>query len=363
MSEIVPPARQYAEFLANIKRTIQQARTRAYYGANKELIGLYWNIGREIAERQEREGWGKSVVERLSRDLREEFPGLSGYSSQNLWYMRQFYTEYRDYSNLQQLVGEIPWGQNLIILSKVKNIKEREFYLRLTIKSGWSRNVLLNQIKAKAYERQVMSNKQHNFTETLPEHIAQQADEAMKDVYMLDFLGIGKPVVEREMERRMVNKIRDVILELGYGFSFIGNQYRIKLNDKEYFIDLLFFHRKLRSLVAIELKAGSFQPEYTGKMNFYLNLLDDLVKEADENPSIGIILCADRDRVEVEYALRGIDKPVGVAEYVLTKKLPKNLIGKLPDSRVIEAEILKELGAERPLKSKPKTRREKGKRK
>lgn len=263
MSEIVLPSRRYAEFLESIKRTIQQARTRAYYSANKELIGLYWKIGKEIAERQEREGWGKSIVERLSRDLRKEFPGVSGYSSQNLWYMRQFYIEYRDHVNLQQLVGEIPWGQNLLILSKVKDIEEKEFYLRMTMKAGWSRNVLLNQIKAKAYERQMMSGKQHNFAETLPEHIAQQADEAMKDVYMLDFLGISQSVVEREMERRMVNKVRDVILELGYGYSFIGNQYRIKL------------------------------------------------------------------------------------------------IGKLPDSKVMEAEILKELGAERPLKNKPKMRKAK----
>jgi len=362
MSEIVLPAQQYAEFLESIKRTIQRARTRAYYSANKELIGLYWNIGREIADRQEREGWGKSVVERLSRDLRKEFPGMSGFSARNLWDMKRFYEEYTDVQDLRQLVAEIPWGQNLLIINKVKDVAARAYYIKAVHTLGWSRNVLLNQIKAKAYERQVMSGKQHNFTETLPEHIAQQADEAMKDVYMLDFLGISKPVVEREMERRMVNKIRDVILELGYGFSFIGNQYRIKLNDKEYFIDLLFYHRKLRSLVAIELKAGSFQPEYAGKMNFYLNLLDDLVKEPDENPSIGIILCADRDRIEVEYALRGIDKPVGVAEYVLTKKLPKNLIGKLPDSKVIEAEILKELGAERILKDKSKMRKAKSKR-
>ncbi|MBI4848740.1 MAG: DUF1016 domain-containing protein [Nitrospirae bacterium] len=335
----------YAEFLTSIKHTIQQTRTRAYYSANKEMVGLYWNIGKAIAERQEREGWGKSVVQKLSGDLIKEFPGTSGFSAPNLWFMRQMYVEYKDQPNLLQLVREIPWGHNITVMTKTKSVVERTYYLQMSAKLGWSRNILLNQIKAKAYERQVASNKQHNFIETLPEHIAQQAEEAMKDVYMLDFLGIGKPVVEREMERRMVNRIRDVILELGYGFSFIGNQYRIKLNDKEYFIDLLFYHRKLKSLVAIELKAGSFQPEYAGKMNFYLNLLDDLVKEPDENPSIGIILCAERDRVEVEYALRNINKPVGVAEYSLTKELPEGLAGKLPDAKEIEQEILKELGA------------------
>lgn len=344
MAEIIPIPSNYAEFLESVKRTIKQTRIRACRSISRELIDLYWNIGKAIAERQERDGWGKSVVEKLSGDLIKEFPGISGFSTPNLWFMRQMYVEYKEQPNLLQLVREIPWGHNITIMTKTKSPMEQAYYLQMSLKLGWSRNVLLNQIKAKAYERQVMGGKQHNFAETLPEHIAQQADEAMKDVYMLDFLGISKPVVEREMEWRMVNKVRDVILELGYGFSFIGNQYRIKLNDKEYFIDLLFYHRKLRSLVAIELKAGSFQPEYAGKMNFYLNLLDDLVKEADENPSMGIILCADRDRVEVEYALRGIDKPVGVAEYVLTKKLPKNLIGKLPDSKSWKRRFLRNWG-------------------
>lgn len=337
---------QYLDFVREIKRTIQQSRLRAVRHTNHELIELYWNIGKEIVERQERHGWGKSIVERLSNDLRQEFPGVSGFSSRNLWDMRRFYEEYRELEFLRQAVAEIPWGQNLLILNMVKNKEAREYYITTTAEMGWSRNVLLNQIKANAYERHRLSDKQHNFAATLPEHLSAQADETMKDVYMLDFLGITKPVVEREMERRMIEKIRDVILELGYGFSFIGNQYRVRLEEKEYFIDLLFYNRRLRCLVAIELKSGSFQPEYAGKMNFYLNLLDDLVREPGENPSIGIILCADRDRVEVEYALRNINKPVGVAEYSLTRELPANLADKLPDPKRIEAEILRELGEE-----------------
>lgn len=346
MSDITEANVHYAEFLRDIKGRIQQARIRAFKGASRELVDLYWHIGSGIVERQERHGWGKAVVERLSRDLQKEYPGVGGFSAPNLWFMRQLYLEYHDDPNLLQLVREIPWGQNIMIMTKVKAAAQRRYYLKATAELGWSRNVLLNQMKGQAFERHRAENKQHNFDDALPEHLAEQADDAMKDVYMLDFLGIAKPTLERELERRMINKIRDVILELGYGFSFIGNQYRIKAGEKEYRIDLLFFHRKLKSLVAVELKAGSFQPEYAGKMNFYLNLLDDFVRETGENPSIGIILCAERDRIEVEYALRNINKPVGVAEYRLTRQLPDNLAGNLPDAAQLESEILRELGAE-----------------
>ena len=335
----------YAELLRQIKAAVHASRQRAQRTVNRELIELYWAIGSQILERQEQERWGRAVVEQLSRDLREEFPGAQGFSAPNLWFMRQMCQEYQGEPNLLQLVREIPWGQNITIMTKVKDPAARAYYLRMTAEQGWSRNVLLNQIKGQAYERHQLAAKQHNFTATLPEHLAEQADEAMKDVYLLDFLGIAKPVLERELERRMVNRIRDVILEMGYGFAFVGNQYRLSLEGKDYFIDLLFYHRRLNSLVAVELKTGAFLPEYAGKMNFYLNLLDDLVREAGENPSIGIILCADRNRVEVEYALRGIDKPVGVAEYILTRELPSELVDKLPAAREIEAEILRELGA------------------
>lgn len=340
----------YLQFLKDIKEKIRNARIHAAHSVNRKLIDLHWKIGQEIVERQEKFGWGKAVVENLAKDLSKEFANNAGFSSQNLWYMRQFYLEYKDYPNLQQLVGEIPWGQNLLVLSKIKDMKAREYYLSATAKCGWSRNVLLNQMKAQAYERQCVNTKQNNFTKALPEHLAEQADEAMKDIYLLGCLGITKPVLEREIENRMISKIKDVILELGYGFCFIGNQYKISLHQKEYFIDLLFYHRKLKCLVAIELKAGVFEPEYAGKMNFYLNLLDDYVREEGENPSIGIILCAGRDRVEVEYALRGIEKPVGVAEYSLTKKLPQELANKLPNPKDLELQILQELGM-------PKTKR------
>ena len=334
----------YGHLLQSVKKQIQKSRIRAYRTVNKELIQLYWNIGKEISERQESEGWGKSVVKRLSNDLRMEFPGTSGFSSQNLWYMRQFYSEYKEFTNLQQLVGEIPWGHNLLILSKVKDSREKEYYLRMTAKMGWSRNVLLHQIETQAHKRHMLDSKQHNFNDTLPSALAEQADRAMKDVYALDFLGITKPVVEREFERQLINQIRNVLLEFGHGFAFIGNQYQIKLGEEVYFIDLLFYHRKLKCLVAIELKSGKFKPEYAGKMNFYLNLLNESVREPDENPSIGIILCGNRNRMVVEYALKGIDRPMGVAGYELTKHLPSDLADKLPQPEELERQIMMELG-------------------
>lgn len=333
----------YLKFLDDVKKRIQTSRIRMASSANRELIQLYWWLGQQIVEKQEQLGWGKSVVEQLSKDLRKTFSGRSGFSVQNLWYMRQFYLEYRDDEKLQQLVGEIPWGQNLAIISKVKDREAKQYYLEATIAMRWSRNVLFDQIQSQAYERHYLPEKQHNFQQALPEHMAEQADLAMKDVYMLDMLGVTKPVLEAELESRMVEKIKEVMLELGYGFTFIGNQFRIVANNKEYYIDLLFYNRRLRALVAFELKAGLFKPEYAGKMSFYLNLLDDFIREEGENPSIGIILCSERDNFEVEYALRSIHKPVGVSEYRLTRELPPELKNILPDAKYLEDEIRKEI--------------------
>ena len=325
---IVKP--DYLQFLKEIKEKIVFARITAYRGLNRGLIKLYWEIGKNIVEKQEKFGWGKSIVEKLSHDLRQEFSATKkGYSAQNLWYMRQFYLEYRDFSNLQQLVGEIPWGQNLVIMSRVKNNREREFYIRRTIQFCWSRDVLIHQIEAEAH-KQIKIKKMHNFTKTLPVHLAEQADLAMKDTYTLDFLDVAEPILERELERKLIINLKNFITELGLGFCFIGSQYPLRLKDKEYHIDLLFFHRHLHCLVAFDLKIGEFKSEYAGKMNFYLNLLDDLVRLPEENPSIGIVLCKNRDRLEVEYALRGIRKPIGVSKYRLTKKLPKKLTKSLP---------------------------------
>jgi predicted nuclease of restriction endonuclease-like (RecB) superfamily len=319
----------YLPFLEEIKGKIKSARIQAYRRVNKEIILLYWDIGKKIVEKQEQLGWGKSIVEKLSNDLKKEFSTQTGYSAQNLWYMRQFYLTYKDFPNLQQLVGEIPWGQNLVIMSRVKDYKEREFYIRKTLEYGWTRDVLVHQIEAGAH-LEMDAKKMHNFPQVLPEHLAEQAVKALKDSYILDFLDISKSLHERHLEKKLIVRFKDFITELGLGFCLIGTQYKIKLSDKEYFIDLLFFHRKLRSLVAIELKVGAFKPEFAGKMNFYLNLLDDFVRLPEENPSIGIIICKDRNRFEVEYALKRINSPIGVSGYKMTQKLPANLQKALP---------------------------------
>lgn len=336
---------EYQNFLNRVTTEIRQARIRATKSVNKEAISLYWWLGEHIVQHQNEHSWGKSFVEKLSLDLRKIFlEAKFGFSPRNLWDMRRFYLEYKDHPNLRQFVAEIPWGQNLLIMNKVKNNEERLYYLTATKEQAWTRDTLSSQINSNAYERHQLADKKHNFNATLPKELAEQADQSMKDVYMFDMLGITKPVIETEIENRMVAKIKDVILELGYGFSFIGNQYRIVTPDSEYFIDLLFYHRKLQALVAVELKRSKFKPEYAGKMNFYLNLLDDFVKEPHENPSIGIILCGEHTKFDVEYSLRGIDKPVGVAGYQLTKEVPEKLKDALPNADQLEEKIMFELG-------------------
>jgi predicted nuclease of restriction endonuclease-like (RecB) superfamily len=249
-------------------------------------------------------------------------------------------------SFLQQLVAEIPWGQNLLILNKLSDPAARLYYLRATAQFGWTRNVLLNQIKAGAYERAVTEKKSHNFPLALPEHLAEQADEMLKSSYNLEFLGIRRAVKERELEDRLIERLRDFILELGYGFCFVGRQHRLTLGKKEYFIDLLFYHRFLRALVAFDLKVGPFEPEFAGKMDFYLNLLNDKERAPEDRPAIGIILCAEKDDVEVEYALRAKRNPIGVAVYQLQSKLPAELKGKLPTAKQL-ADVVRTVLPER----------------
>ncbi|MBF0217729.1 MAG: DUF1016 family protein, partial [Candidatus Omnitrophica bacterium] len=263
-------SKDYLKFLNEIKSRIVLAQIKASRVLNRELIGLYWDIGKEISIRQKIYSWGDNIVQALARDLQNSFPGVRGFSKRNVWSMRRFYEEYREEPILQQLVAEIPWGHNLLIMEKVPDFHERRYYMEASAKLGWSRNVLLNQIKANAYQLS-LKRKHHNFAKALPTHLVEQAEESLKSVYSLDFLGITKPVLERELERRLVEKVKHFILELGSGFSYIGNQYKLELDGDEYFIDLLFFNRRLKCLVAIELKAGEFKPEYAGKMDFYLH--------------------------------------------------------------------------------------------
>jgi predicted nuclease of restriction endonuclease-like (RecB) superfamily len=324
----------YNALLGEIKERIRSAQYEALKTVNKGLIALYWDIGRMIVERQKDKGWGKSVVQRLASDLQKDFPGIQGFSAQNLWYMRQLFLEYSDKPKLQPLVGEISWTKNLVIMGSCKNDLEREFYIRMTMKFGWSKNVLIHYIENQSYEKTLLG--QTNFDKTVPEHIRSQAKLAVKDEYIFDFLELGEEHSERELERALISKIEHFLREMGGAFAFLGSQYRLEVSNKEYFIDLLLYHRRLKCLVAVELKITEFQPEHAGKMQFYLAALDDLVRLPDENPSIGIVLCKTKDRIIVEYALRYADKPIGVAEYQIVKKLPKALKGQLPTPEQIE---------------------------
>jgi len=318
----------YGKLLIEVKERIRRAQYEALKAVNKELISLYWDIGSLIVGRQKKHGWGKSIVENLAKDLQMEFPGMKGFSAQNLWYMRQFYLEYRRNTKLQPLVGEISWAKHLVIMSRCKNMLEREFYIRMTRKFGWTKNVLALQIENQTYEKTLLN--QTNFNKALPDKIRHQAKLAVKDEYTFDFLELGEDHNELELERGLLTKINRFLIEMGGVFAFMGNQFRIEIEGNEFFIDILLYHRHLKCLVAIELKIGKFIPEYAGKMQFYLAALDDLVKIRGENPSIGIILCQDKNRTIVEYTLRDTRRPIGIATYKLTKRLPKELEKELP---------------------------------
>ena len=318
----------YGALLVAVKERVRAAQYQALKAVNKELVGLYWDIGRMIVGRQTDQSWGQAVVERLATDLRQEFPGIKGFSVQNLWYMRQFYLEYHENEKLQPLVGEIGWSHNLIVLQRCKDPLEREFYLRMTRKFGWSKNVLIHQIENQSYEKTLLG--QTNFDRTLTPELRAQAKLAVQDEYAFDFLELGAEHSERELERALIARIEDFLRAMGGLFAFVGSQFRLEVEDKEYFIDLLLYHRRLKCLVAVELKIGEFQPEFVGKMQFYLAALDRQVREKGENPSIGIILCKEKNRTIVEYALQDGRKPIGVATYQIVKRLPKELKGQLP---------------------------------
>jgi len=328
MKEIV--TQEYKDFFKEIINNIENAKINASQQITAILVELNYRNGKAIVEKQEKYGWGSSVIKQLSYDLNKTYDGLQGYSVSNLQYMRQFYLEYKDNPILLSHALHVPWTHNIIIIQKIKDLKQREYYLSAVKQTGWNKNVLINQIKANAYDFHLKNPKNSNFNETLPVHLAEQANENLKSVYNLDFLGITKPVLERQLENLLIEKVRDLLIELGYGFAFIGSQYKIELGGEKFFIDLLFYHRKLNCLVALELKTGKFLSEYVSKLNLYLEILDETVKEPHENPAIGIILCAEKNNLIVEYSLRNANKPIGVAQYELAKELPEQFKNKLP---------------------------------
>jgi predicted nuclease of restriction endonuclease-like (RecB) superfamily len=324
--------KNYKAFLAEIKEKVYQSQYEAMKQVNKALITLYWELGKSIVEKQQKYKWGKSVVEKLAEDLQKEFIGIHGFSSRNLWYMRNFYEQYKSNVKLQPLVAEISWSHNLIIMEKCKDVLEREFYMRMSKKYGWTKNVLIHHIEGKSYEKFLLG--QSNFDKALPEKYKYQAKLSVKDEYNFEFLEISEEHNERELELALMKNIRKFLMEMGGDFTFIANQYRLAL-EEHFCIDILPYHRRLKSLVAIDLKTGKFKPDYAGKMNFYLSVLNDKVKMEEENPSIGIIVCKEKNRTTVEYALKELNQPIGVTTYKISPNLPKDFKKYLPSPEII----------------------------
>ncbi len=361
----------YVKILEHLKDDIRTSRSKAALAVNRELIGLYWRVGQTIVEQQAKAEWGRSVVERLARDLKNTFPDIKGFSPANLWRMRSFYLSWTDMNAnlaqivrdstalpalphlpfingaimtgetdpaiLAQLVRELPWGHNILLFEKIKEPAIRLWYLQKALLHGWSRNILSMQIESELHRRQ--GNAPNNFVTSIPGPDADLAVQTLKDPYNFDFLGLGDTAQEREIERALMQHIKRFLLELGEGFALVGQQYRLTVGDKDYYIDLLFYHIKLRSYVAVELKAGPFEPAYVGQLNHYLSALDDKLRGEDNNPAIGLILCRDKDKVDVEYALRDMGKPMAIADYKLTKAIPADLRGILPSIEEIEMEL------------------------
>ena len=366
---------QYGELLAQIKERIRHAQVKATLSANSEMILMYWDIGRIVHERQQHEGWGTKIIPLLSRDISNDLPEVKGFSERNLKRMIGFYREYpmlaekvpqavaqlekqtavekvpqavaklpnnKTQPDLQQLVAKIPWGHNILLMEKIKDIKTRLWYMQQIIENGWSRNTLLLMIKSKTHKRQ--GKAVTNFEKHLPSPQSDLAKQTLKDPYIFDFLTLSKPFKERELETGLIRHLEKFLLELGRGFSFVGRQYHLEISDKDFYIDLLFYHLKLRCFVVIDLKKGDFKPEYAGKMNFYCNVVDDQLRHETDQPTIGLILCQTRDKILAEYTLRDIKKPIGISEYELTRILPQELKSSLPSIEEIEAELSREVG-------------------
>ncbi|HKL85769.1 MAG TPA: PDDEXK nuclease domain-containing protein [Treponemataceae bacterium] len=339
----------YANLLVDIKQRIQKAQAKAVLSANAELISMYWDTGKLLLERQQLKGWGSGVIPRLAKDIHNELPELKGFSERNIGYMIRFAREY-DFAILQQAVAKLPdqaflfrlpWGHHILLIEKIKDVSVRFWYMEQAIANGWSRDSLASMIKSDLYSRQ--GSLAHNFTNTLPAPQSDLVKNALKDPYIFDFLTLSEPFEERELEAELVKHLEIFLIEMGVGFSFLGRQYKLTVTDRDFYLDLLFYHIKLRCFIVVELKKGDFKPEYAGKMNFYCSAVDDCLKHSTDQPTIGLILCETKNKVFAEYALRDINKPIGVSEYELTQSLPQNLKGSLPTIEEIEAELNNEI--------------------
>jgi predicted nuclease of restriction endonuclease-like (RecB) superfamily len=327
----------YAEWLTELKMRIHTAQQRTALAVNRDLLSLYWQLGRDLLERQAAGSWGSSVIDQVSTDLRAAFPDMRGFSPSNLKYMRAFAEAWPDFPNRQQAVGDLPWGHNVVLLTKLKQDDQRLAYAQAALSHGWSRNVLVHHIELRTVERQ--GKALTNFEQQLPKPQSDLARESLKDPYRFDFLGLTSEAQERSLETALVQHVTQFLLELGAGFAFVGRQVLLNVGGDEFFIDLLFYHLKLRCYVVIEIKAGKFKPEHAGQLSFYLTAVDAQVKAAEDAPTIGLLLCKKKNRVVAEYALRDTNKPIGVAEYQLVESLPKELETSLPSIEQIEREL------------------------
>jgi predicted nuclease of restriction endonuclease-like (RecB) superfamily len=327
----------YGVWLSDLKQRIQSAQQRASLAVNRELVLLYWHIGRDILERQQAQGWGAKVIDRLAQDLTAAFPEMKGFSRRNLLYMRSFAEQWPDGEFVQQAVAQLPWGHNILIIAKCPSEEVARFYVAQTLEQGWSRDVLALQLKSKLYDR--TGRAVTNFSLTLPKPQSDLAQQTLKDPYTFDFMAMTGPYNELDVERQLMQHITQFLLELGKGFAFIGRQYHLEVAGNDYYIDLLFYHVTLKCYVVVELKNRKFIPEYAGKLNFYLSAVDSLLKRGDDNPTIGLLLCRDKNNIEVEFSLRDMNKPMGVSEYTLVESLPDNLKGALPTVEEIEIDL------------------------
>lgn len=337
-ASLTPTPSGYAEWFTALKERVHAAQQRAAITVNRELFSLYWSLGRDILDRQQQAGWGAGVVERVSHDLRVAFPEMKGFSRANLMYMRAFAEAWPDASTIvQQPVGQLPWGHNLVLLAKLKSPEERLAYAAGAVEHGWSRAMLTLHIEQGTLARE--GKALNNFAERLPPPHSDLARGSLKDPYRFDFLGLGEDAQERVLEDALVSHISRFLIELGAGFAYVGRQVHLEVGGEDFYLDLLFYHLRLRSFVVVELKAGDFRPEHAGKLNFYLSAVDAQMRSEHDGPTVGLILCKTRNRVIAEYALRDTTKPMGVAEYQLVQALPEALESSLPSIERIEAEL------------------------
>lgn len=328
--------KDFKNIVEEIKQQISNTQYEIFKNANMSLLKLYYFIGKIISENS---SWGNKFIDELALELKITFPNIKGFSVRNLKSMKKYYVECAKNEKVQTLSAQIPWSHNMLILDKIKDNIKRLWYMEQTSINGWSYDVLAFQIKSDLYERQVLGDKPNNFNESLPNSQNELAKDMMKDPYILNLTGWKQNYIETELEQAMVEKIKTVLLELGNGFSFVGNQYKLVVGNKDYFIDLLFYHTKLHCYIVVELKNTEFKPEYAGKVNFYLSAVDDLIKDEQDNPSIGIILCREKDKFSVEYALKDINKPIGVSSYEISKLLPKDILESLPTEEELNLHI------------------------